>query len=232
MSFSEKELLFEREMLPLTDALYHFALHLTHDHADAEDLVQDTYLRAFNAVEHYTANSNAKAWLFRILKNVFINKFRAEQSHPKILALDDSLAFGSTTDEDNDIRNYINDDDPTPDDDTREPAYDQPDPNDDIHLSAASNTFLSVEFQQEFFATFMGDEVMQAVGELPAEARTLILLDLEDFTYREIADILGVQPNRVRSRLFRARNMLKALLQQYAQAQGLTDKRSPQPRKA
>ena len=78
----------------------------------------------------------------------------------------------------------------------------------------------------------MGDEVTNAINSLPVDFRTVILLcDVEGFTYEEIAKILDVPIGTVRSRLFRARNVLKDKLKAYAEAMGFSDKRKPRPRK-
>ncbi|HOU52436.1 MAG TPA: sigma-70 family RNA polymerase sigma factor [Myxococcota bacterium] len=69
---------FEREALPHLDACYRFALALTRDAAEADDLVQETMLRAFRAFDSYTEGTRCKAWLFRILKNVFLNRRRTD----------------------------------------------------------------------------------------------------------------------------------------------------------
>lgn len=81
--------LFEAEMLPQIDALYTFAYHLTYNEADADDLVQDTYLRAWKAIHQYNEGTNVRAWLFTILKNTFINKRRREKSRPTPVELTD-----------------------------------------------------------------------------------------------------------------------------------------------
>lgn len=81
--------LFEAEMLPQIDALYTFAYHLTYNEADADDLVQDTYLRAWKAIHQYNEGTNVRAWLFTILKNTFINKRRREKTRPNPVELTD-----------------------------------------------------------------------------------------------------------------------------------------------
>ncbi|MCS7054399.1 MAG: sigma-70 family RNA polymerase sigma factor [Ignavibacterium sp.] len=73
---------FEREAIPHMDALYNFAFRLTGDSDEADDLVQETYLRAFRFFDKFEQGTNCKAWLFRILKNTFINKYRKETKEP------------------------------------------------------------------------------------------------------------------------------------------------------
>jgi RNA polymerase sigma factor (sigma-70 family) len=74
--------IFEEEFLPQIDALYTFAYHLTYNEEDANDLVQETYLKAYRFIDSYNEGTNAKAWLFRILKNAFINQYRKKSKQP------------------------------------------------------------------------------------------------------------------------------------------------------
>lgn len=73
---------FEKEAIPHMDALYNFALRMTGDGDDANDLVQDTYLKAFRFFDKFERGTNSKAWLFRILKNTFINNYRKKSKEP------------------------------------------------------------------------------------------------------------------------------------------------------
>ncbi len=74
---------FERVALPHMNALFNLALKLTHNRRDAEDLVQEAYLRAFRFFDSYQAGTQIKAWLFRILRNTFINRYRAAKVRPE-----------------------------------------------------------------------------------------------------------------------------------------------------
>ena len=71
---TNREQLFEDELLPHADALYNFAYHLTYNEADANDLVQETFMKAFRFLNSYDSGTNAKAWFLKILKNGFINE--------------------------------------------------------------------------------------------------------------------------------------------------------------
>ena len=73
---------FEEEFLPQIDALYTFAFHLSYNEEDANDLVQETYLKAYRFIGNYEKGTNAKAWLFKILKNAFINQYRKKSKQP------------------------------------------------------------------------------------------------------------------------------------------------------
>lgn len=82
-SESERMARFEAEALPYLDQLYGAALRMTRNQADAEDLVQDTYVRAFASFHQYRPGTNLKAWLYRILTNTFINSYRKKQREPQ-----------------------------------------------------------------------------------------------------------------------------------------------------
>lgn len=82
LSKAEKDRRFEAELMPVIEALYNFAFRLTLDEDDANDLVQETYLKAYRFFDYFEQGTNAKAWLFRILKNSFINEFRRKSKQP------------------------------------------------------------------------------------------------------------------------------------------------------
>ncbi len=188
LSRKEKIKIFEKEFLPHVEALKTFAFYLTYNDSDANDLVQETYLKAFRFAEKFDRGTNAKAWLFRILKNAYINDYRKKSKQP------DRVDF-------EDVINYHKSDD------------------------VSDNKYL--DLKEESIDNMMGDEITKAIGSLPPEFRTVILLaDIEDFSYKEISKIIGVPIGTVRSRLFRARNTLKDLLKKYAFSLGYKDYRS------
>lgn len=92
----KKQLDFQDEMLPHLDAIYNFALRLTADPNDAEDLVQDTIVKAFRFFSSYEKGTNAKAWLFRILKNSYINNYRKKSKQPHHVDYSDISQFYET----------------------------------------------------------------------------------------------------------------------------------------
>ncbi|MCH8494971.1 MAG: sigma-70 family RNA polymerase sigma factor [Balneolales bacterium] len=87
---------FRAEMIPHLDALYNFALRLTTDPTDAEDLVQDTIVKAFRFFNSYEKGTNAKAWLFRILKNSYINNYRKKSKQPHQVDYDEVSTYYET----------------------------------------------------------------------------------------------------------------------------------------
>lgn len=80
---------FEREALPLLDQLYGGALRMTRNPADAEDLVQEAYMKAYQGFRSYKPGTNLKAWMYRILTNTYINSYRKAQRRPAEYATDD-----------------------------------------------------------------------------------------------------------------------------------------------
>ncbi len=95
---SESSSSFSQVALDQIDALYGYALTLTRDRAEAEDLVQDTYLRAVRAWAQLQPNSNVKGWLFVILRNAWLNRIRHARSGPAFIEFDDEEASGSCID--------------------------------------------------------------------------------------------------------------------------------------
>ena len=174
--------LFEREFLPLINALYNFAYHLTYNEEDSNDLVQETYMKAYRFIDSYEQGTNAKAWLFKILKNAFINEYRKKAKQPLKVDYEDIVTYQDSED---------------------------------------AKLVGKVDLRQEIFQGMIGDEVTRAINSLPVDFRTVILLcDIEGFTYEEIAKIIDIPIGTVRSRLHRAREMMKAQLIGYAKSMG------------
>jgi len=178
----KKAKIFEKEFLPHIDSMYNFAYRITFDEDDAKDLVQETYLKAFRFIDSFQEGTNAKAWLFRILKNSFINDFRKKSKEPAKVDYQEVETFYNS---------------------------------DEVDETITSD--LRVEAVQEM----IGDEVSNALNALAVDFRTVIILcDLEGFTYEEMAKILDIPIGTVRSRLHRARNLLKEKLRSYAVSMG------------
>jgi RNA polymerase sigma factor (sigma-70 family) len=176
---------FLKVFLPLINSLYNFAYRLSLDEDDANDLVQDTYLKAYRFYESFEQGTNAKAWLFRILKNSFINEYRRKTKEPNKVDYQEVESFYNSEEAD-----------------------------------TKHTTDLRVETVQEL----IGDEVANALNALEVDFRTVIILcDLEGFTYEEMAKILNIPIGTVRSRLHRARMLLKEKLREYAAKLGYKD---------
>ncbi|HEX2240172.1 MAG TPA: sigma-70 family RNA polymerase sigma factor, partial [Actinomycetota bacterium] len=84
---------FQAEAIPLLDSLYAAAMRMTRNPADAEDLVQDTMMRAYRSFNRFEPGTNLKAWLFRIMTNAYINTYRRRQREPQKLSQEDVEDF-------------------------------------------------------------------------------------------------------------------------------------------
>jgi len=176
---------FEKEALGYAQLLFGAGLRLTRNEGDAEDLVQETYLRAFRFSDRFEPGTNLKAWLFRILTNTFINKYRRRVKEREILE-------GSNQDT---VRNQF-------------------------ISPGASMPFLDPE--GAFVDQFLSDEVAEALEQVPVDFRTVVLLaDVHDFSYKEIAQILDCPMGTVMSRLYRGRRILQEKLFDYAVESGI-----------
>lgn len=89
MTEQEKYHLFEAELMPLADALMNFSVYLTQSRNSADDLVQETYIKAWRSMDSYIKGTNAKAWLFTIAKNTYINMYRQAQRRGRTIDVDD-----------------------------------------------------------------------------------------------------------------------------------------------
>jgi len=87
-----------KPFLPQIDALYNFAYHLTYSEEDANDLVQEAYMKAYRFINNYEVGTNAKAWLFRILKNAFINDYRKKNKQPTKVDYEEIVNFHNEED--------------------------------------------------------------------------------------------------------------------------------------
>ena len=184
---------FEAEALRHLDALYRTALRMTRSEADAEDLVQETYIRAFRFRDQFTLGTNMKAWLFRILTNTFINTYRRRTAQPEVTDLEGIDEFS--------LYRRMADD---------RAASTSPDP------------------EAELLNSVVDTEVTDALEELPEKFRTTVLLDVEGFSYKEIAEMLAIPIGTVMSRLHRGRKFLQKRLYDLARERGIAAVRTPQ----
>jgi RNA polymerase sigma-70 factor (ECF subfamily) len=175
---------FEREALVHLDAVYRTALRLAGDPADAEDLAQETMLKAFRSWRQYRPGTNAKAWLLTILRNTFVNEYRRRKARPATVDVGEIEAFTVFRD--------VQDADP----------------------------------ERTIFDRLVDDDVLRAIDGLPADFReVLVLSDVEGLTYAEIAEAVGAPVGTVKSRLFRARQLLQRELYDYAVEAGYVTRR-------
>jgi RNA polymerase sigma-70 factor, ECF subfamily len=160
---------FEELALPLFDQLYNFARWLAQDTGEAEDLVQETYVKALRGFSSFQVGTNFRAWMYRILRNSFLSSRTGLKT---TVAFDEEEHEAVTS-----VEN------PTPE------------------------TLLIGQADREL--------VQQALEELPVYFREILLLcEVEEMSYQEIAETLSIPPGTVMSRLSRARKTLRKLLQQ------------------
>ncbi len=175
-------LVFESEMAPHLDSLYRNAMRLTGNANDAEDLVQDTYLRAFRFFHQYELGTNAKAWLFRIMNTIFLNDYRKKSRQGEPLSYDELEDFF--------LYNRSQDSLPSAPGSTAQ-----------VNPEDAVLEKLDIEAIERSI-----DELPEEFRE------TVALATLEGLAYQEISDILNIPIGTVRSRLSRGRRLLQRLL--------------------
>ena len=181
----ERESFFEREVMQHLDALYRTALRMTRNPQDAEDLVQETMLRAFRFLDRFEPGTNLRAWLFKILTNTYINRYRKASSEPRVDSLDDSEELS--------LYRYLD--------------------------NEAASRGGSVEAQ--VLDRFAEQDIKAAIEALPPQYRiTVLLADVEGFSYNDIAEITNVKKGTVMSRLFRGRRLLQKALVDQARSAG------------
>lgn len=172
------------------DLLYAVALRLTHNHADAEDLTQNTFVKALRFHDKFKAGTYIKAWLLTILRNTFINEYRRKSRRPLEVELSGIEAAPET----------------------------MPDP--EIFFEPQTG-------RREDLLELVDDPVRKAVESLPDDFReAVIMADLEDMSYKEIADIMGCPLGTVMSRLYRGRKLLRDSLEDYARHRGVSSSKT------
>jgi RNA polymerase sigma-70 factor, ECF subfamily len=175
---------FEREALPHLDAMYAVALRFTRNPDDANDLVQETVLRAFRFFHQYAPGTNCRAWLLTILYNAFRNGYR-RSSHERVFA--------------------------------RQEDYER-----ELDRAVASSGELPNDPESLVFSQLLDGEIESALNGLSEEFRTPILLvDVEELSYLEAAEVLKIPIGTLRSRLSRGRAAMRLALHNLAGARGL-----------
>lgn len=167
---------FRENALDHLDGLYAYAMTLTRNRAEAEDLVQETYLRAMNAFGRLRPDSNLKSWLFTILRNIRLNQVRDGLDRSSIVEIDEPAAAPKQLE----------------DKSAKDPLL--------LYLSKVKEA-----------------DVRAAIQQLPDPYREVIILrEFEELSYEEIAEVLSCPPGTVMSRLSRARDKLKDVLQHWS----------------
>ena len=184
---------FEAEFLPSLPSLLAVAARLTGTRSEAEDLVQDTLLKAYRSRKQYRAGTNPRAWLMAILRNTFLNGYRRRNLERRVFD--------------------------GPDADALAPGW-----------VGASSLRAIRDPHSGALHSLLEAPLLSAIDELPAEFKmTVQLADIEELSYREIAESMSCPIGTVMSRLHRGRRWLRARLTQEAEALGLVDEASVAP---
>ena len=182
---SAKSALFEEQAMEHIDKLYAHAMRKTGNSADANDLVQETYLKAFAAFDQFEQGTNIKAWMHRILENTYINQYRKLQKQPYYSPLEELEDWQL---------------------------------GDAESRTASSNRSAEAEAIDHLPASAVKD----ALQSIPEDFRIAVyLVDVEGYSYQEVADIMETPTGTVMSRLHRGRRLLRDQLTDYAQEQGI-----------
>mgnify|MGYP002885717607 CR=1 FL=1 len=193
--FDTRRRRFERDAMAHADALYGTAMRLTRNPDQAEDLVQETLLKAYKNFDNLRPDSNLKAWLTRVLTNTFINQYRRRKVRHRSQEL-------------------------------YEPDW----MNDRVNSNWARDA--AKRPGQQVIDRFVREKLNQAVAELPEPYRqVLILADVEELAYKEVAETLEIPIGTVMSRLHRARRKLRESLSEFAEIDGETKVTTFAPRR-
>ena len=180
---------FEDIAMEHLDSLYSMAIRLVFNKEAAEDLVQETYLKAYRFFDTFQKGTNIKAWLFKILRNTFINKYRKSVNLPSEIFYEDVESVNSNL------------------------SYKQ--------RSDSGELTDTLESKYNELGNLMEDDVKRAIDSLPIEYKEAILLsDVEELSYNDIAEITNVPIGTVKSRLNRGRKLLQKSLWEYAKDRG------------
>jgi RNA polymerase sigma-70 factor (ECF subfamily) len=183
---SEDRARFEALVNEHVDSLYGSALRLTRNRSTAEDLVQDTFLKAWRSFHTFQEGTNARAWLYKILMNAYIDAYRRSSRAPEMVDHEDVGDF------------YL---------------YAKAQESEEYRRAGDPEEIL--------LSRIMDADVKDALEQVPEPFRAAVVLaDLEDFSYREIAEILDIPIGTVMSRLYRGRRHLQRLLWDYAKRAG------------
>lgn len=181
-------------------SLYSVALRLAKNRADAEDLVAECVSKAWSAIGGLDDKSRFRPWIFRILHNCFISDYRKRSVRPTESSYDEN-ASGA---DEQDVVSVL----------LRQP---------DEFLHWWGNP------EKDFVNTLLGEDIMAAIRSLPESFRmTVLLINLEGFSYDEAAEILGVPPGTIRSRMKRGRTLLQKALWDHAREAGIVAEHSIQ----
>lgn len=217
---------FEAVAMPFVDSLYNTAYRMTRNAQDAEDLVQETYLKAYRYYDKFQEGTNFKAWLFKILKNTFINNYRKRQKAPP------QSDFADIEDAfENQVHEELSAQVKGPEEEFFEDilteaaraAMEVAGPEGELLRELPDGDRLrELEERDELLENKALDQTVKSALEAldPTYKLPVILADLEDFSYKEIAEILEVPLGTVMSRLYRGRKNLEENMEELRKLYG------------
>ena len=184
--------LFEKEALKYMDELFASAMRMTRRKEAAEDLLSEVYAKAWKAFSQFQPGTNLRAWLYKILTNTYINHYRHDQREPLKVELDRPS---------------------DPDTGTGGDLYDK-------ILGASKSPFENPDLA--LANRILDQDLKKSIDRLPDEFRLAVILsDVQNFSYQEIADILEIPIGTVRSRIWRGRRLLQQVLWKQAVEAGI-----------
>ena len=189
-SIDERTKRFERDALAFKNQLYSAAMRYTRNPDDAQDLLQDTYAKAFVSFHQFEPGTNLKAWLYRVLTTTFINNYRKDQRRPQMA--------------DSELEDW------------------------ELFESASHTSDQGKSAEVEVLENLPDVDIKRALASIPDEFRMAVyLVDVEGFSYKEAAEIIGIPTGTIMSRLHRGRKQLRELLAEYARELGYGAEKKP-----
>lgn len=183
---------FESLFLPLLDNLYSIGLRMTRNERDAEDLVQETFLKAFRFFHRFERGTNARAWILTILTNTFRTRYRKKKQEPSMVDYEAVENFCLADEMVKEI------------------------------TAADKSVAQGAEVVTSILKDYVSDDIIEALEMVPEQFRIAVLLsDVEGFSYQEISEILGISVGTVKSRIFRGRKILQKQLWDFARQRGI-----------
>jgi RNA polymerase sigma-70 factor (ECF subfamily) len=162
--------------------MYNYALYLTGRREAAQDLLQETFLKAFRFFESFQQGTNSKAWLYRIMRNTFINDYRKDKRIPDHVEYDDQISGPHVL---------------------------------------VEETISQGDLAEKAVTELFEDDIASAISALPEKYKSVVILrDIEELQYEEIAEAMEIPIGTVRSRLHRARAILFDALKDFANTRG------------
>jgi len=193
LSEGENVQVFQETVLPLTEQIFRYSYRLTQNERDAEDLVQDGLLRAYSKFHQFQQGTSALAWMYTIVRSIFINQYRKKKRDGVVIPMED---------------------------------FDRG----EEQIQSINKRDLPQTPEEFFFHDLLDPELKSALDRLPkAFQEIIILIDMEDLSYKEAAKVLNIPTGTIMSRLHRARRTLQDQLRDLAIRKGIVKAQNVEP---